>query len=266
MVRWIADTATVDPAARLADGARVGAFCVVGPLVRLGSRCRLADHVWLGAATCIGMDVEISPFCVLGAGLAGHNVEPRQRKLRVGKHSLLGRAVVIEPGQPGQATVVGEHCQLGSLVKIESGAVLGNDIQLGAGVVVARRAVVESAVSIGHGTVLAPGVRLGRNCAIGALGEVRHDIPPHMVADGRPAVVRGVNVAGLQRLKVDPLGIAALMEAYRLIYRSGLPLDRAQQKLRTQSFWTPEVKELFQSLESSVPTAHGRLREQGRVA
>lgn len=266
MVRWIADTATVDPAARLADGARVGAFCVVGPLVRLGSECRLGDHAWVGGAACIGKGVEIQSFCVLGAGPAGRGQTPGQMKIRIGKRSVLGRAVVVQPGQPGRATQVGENCQLGPLVKVESGAVLGRDVHLGAGVLVGRLAVVESAASVGHGTILAPGVRLGRNCAIGALSEVGRDIPPHMVADGRQAVVRAVNVAGLQRLRVEPLGIAALMEAFRLVYRSGLPLDRAQQKLRAQSFWTPEVKELFQSLETSVKTAHGSLCEQGRVA
>ena len=266
MVRWIADTATVDPAARLADGARVGAFCVVGPLVRLGSLCQLGDHTWVGGAACVGQGVEIQSFCVLGAGSWGRGQAPGPKKIRIGKLSVLGRAVVIEPGQAGRATVVGEQCQIGPLVKIETGAALGSDVQLGAGVVVGREAVVGSAASVGHGTVLAPRVRLGRNCAIGALSEVGFNIPPHMVADGRQAVVRGVNVGGLQRLKVDPLGIAALMEAFRLVYRSGLPLDRAEQKLRAQSFWTPEVNELFQSLESSVTTAHGRLCEQGRVA
>lgn len=266
MVRWIADTATVDPAARLADGSLVGSFCVVGPLVRLAENVQVASHAWLGGSTCVGSDVEIGAFSVLGASRSSKPGKSAASKIRLGKGSILGRAVVVEAASGHRPTVIGPRCQVASLVKIEAGANLSSDIHLGAGVVVGLNAEIEAYAALGHGVSVAPGVRLGRNCAVGSLSKVSHSIPPHLLADGGPAVIRGVNVAGLQRLGVEPLGIAALMAAYRLIYRMGIPLDRAEQKLRAQSFWTPEVIELFHSLASSASLAFGTIREQGRVA
>jgi len=175
--------------------------------------------------------------------------------------------VVIEPGSSSEcATTLGDRCIVSSLVKLESGAILGHDVQLGAGAVIGAQARVGNHVTLGHGTSVRPGVTLGPNCAVGALSEVSHDIPPHMLADGRPATVRGVNVSGLQRLGVEPFGIAAVIEAYRQIYKTGLPLERAEHQLRTASYWTPEVCEFFQHLEASAGNRLGSCREQGRVA
>jgi UDP-N-acetylglucosamine acyltransferase len=268
MVRWIADTACVDTNADLADGARIGQFCVIGPYVRLESSVSLGRHTWIGATTHIGPDTDIAEFCVIGA-----RVVPRQNSnvkavaIRIGQGSRLGRAVVIEPGETSEsATTLGDCCMISALAKLESGAILGHDVQLGAGAVIGAQARVGNHVTLGHGTSVRPGVTLGPNCAVGALSEVSHDIPPHMLADGRPATVRGVNVSGLQRLGVEPFGIAAVIEAYRQIYKTGLPLERAEHQLRTASYWTPEVCEFFQHLEASAGNRLGSCREQGRVA
>jgi UDP-N-acetylglucosamine acyltransferase len=268
MVRWIADTACVDTNADLADGARIGQFCVIGPYVRLESSVSLGRHTWIGATTHIGPDTDIAEFCVIGA-----RVVPRQNSnvkavaIRIGQGSRLGRAVVIEPGETSEsATTLGDCCMISALAKLESGAILGHDVQLGAGVVIGAQARVGNHVTLGHGTSVRPGVTLGPNCAVGTLSEVSHDIPPHMLADGRPATVRGVNVSGLQRLGVEPFGIAAVIEAYRQIYKTGLPLERAEHQLRTASYWTPEVCEFFQHLEASAGNRLGSCREQGRVA
>jgi UDP-N-acetylglucosamine acyltransferase len=258
----------VDTNADLADGARIGQFCVIGPYVRLESSVSLGRHTWIGATTHIGPDTDIAEFCVIGA-----RVVPRQNSnvkavaIRIGQGSRLGRAVVIEPGETSEsATTLGDCCMISALAKLESGAILGHDVQLGAGVVIGAQARVGNHVTLGHGTSVRPGVTLGPNCAVGALSEVSHDIPPHMLADGRPATVRGVNVSGLQRLGVEPFGIAAVIEAYRQIYKTGLPLERAEHQLRTASYWTPEVCEFFQHLEASAGNRLGSCREQGRVA
>jgi UDP-N-acetylglucosamine acyltransferase len=268
MVRWIADTACVDTNADLADGARIGQFCVIGPYVRLDASVSLGRHTWIGATTHIGPDTDIAEFCVIGA-----RVVPRQNSnvkavaIRIGQGSRLGRAVVIEPGETSEsATTLGDCCMISALAKLESGAILGHDVQLGAGVVIGAQARVGNHVTLGHGTSVRPGVTLGPNCAVGALSEVSNDIPPHMLADGRPATVRGVNVSGLQRLGVEPFGIAAVIEAYRQIYKTGMPLERAEHQLRTASYWTPEVCEFFQHLEASAGNRLGSCREQGRVA
>ena len=267
MVRWIADTACVDTAAQLADGTRIGQYCVIGPHVSVKYSCRLGDHTYVGCCTEIGAECDIAEFCVIG----GREIDLRRGTaksvgIRIGLLTRLGRAVVIESGTSAVPTILGARCVVSSLAKLESGAILGHDVHLGSGVVIGSQAELSENASVGHGTMVQAGVRLGRNCAVGTLSQVGIDIPPHMLADGRPATVRGVNVAGLQRLGVDPFGINAVIQAYRQVYRTGLPLERAEQLLCSDSGGTPEVREFFQHLEASAGNRLGSYPEQWRVA
>ena len=208
MVRWIADTACVDTAAQLADGTRIGQYCVIGPHVSVKYSCRLGDHTYVGCCTEIGAECDIAEFCVIG----GREIDLRRGTaksvgIRIGLLTRLGRAVVIESGTSAVPTILGARCVVSSLAKLESSARLGHDVHLGSGVVIGSQAELAENASVGHGTMVQAGVRLGRNCAVGTLSQVGIDIPPHMLADGRPATVRGVNVAGLQRLGLTHQGL-----------------------------------------------------------
>lgn len=58
----------IDPTARIADGAVIGAgteigpYCIIGPNVVLGENCKLIAHVTISGHTKIGAGCVISPF------------------------------------------------------------------------------------------------------------------------------------------------------------------------------------------------------------
>lgn len=269
MVRMISDSAIVDPQAMIADGCRIGNLSRVGPEVVLQRDVTIAGHAWVSSRTLIGPGSQIASHCLIGASPEQKNRSPRPRRIDqivIGREVETGRAVVIENGCPARPTVIGDRSNLASLSKVSRAASLGEGCQLGAAVVVGRGAILGASVRVGHSSIIAEGVRIGRNVAIGSLNEVSTDIPPHLVADGRPASVRCINVAGLQRLGAEPLAIASLVEAFRLVYRTGMPTDIAEKQLRNIGLWTPEVIEMFDFLRASAATALGYGRDQGRVA
>lgn len=269
MVRMISDTTIVDPRALIADGCRIGDLSRIGPEVVLQRDVLIDGHSWVSSRTAIGPGTRIASHCLIGAVPEQKNRSVRPRRsdqIIIGREVETGRAVVIETGCPARATLVGDRSVLGSLSKVSRAASLGEGCQIGAAVVVGRGATLGASVRVGHGSTIARNVRIGRNAAIGSLNEVSADIPPHLVADGRPATVRGVNVAGLQRLGAEPLTIASLVEAFRLIYRTGMPTDFAEKQLRGIGLWTPEVIEMFDFLRASAAAALGYGRDQGRVA
>lgn len=269
MVRMISDSAIVDPRAFVADGCRIGDLSRIGPEVVLQRDVTIASHAWVSSRSVIGQGTGIASHCLIGVEPGQNSRSPRPRRsdqIAVGREVETGRAVVIESGCSGRPTVIGDRSILGSLSKVSRAASLGEGCQLGAAVVVGRGATLGASVRVGHGSIILASVKIGRNAAIGSLNEVVADIPPHLVADGRPATVRGVNVAGLQRLGAEPLTIASLVEAFRLVYRTGMPTDFAEKQLRTIGLWTPEVVEMFDFLRASAATAQGYGRDQGRVA
>ena len=62
--------------------------------------------------------------------------------------------------------------------------------------------------------------RIGRFAITGGCSKIVQDVPPFMIADGNPAVVRGINLVGLERKGFPRKPSRRSKEAFRLIYRS----------------------------------------------
>lgn len=269
MVRMFADTASVDTRAQVADGCRIGDYCIIGPEVTLQRQVTVAAHTWLDSRTSVGSGTSIASHSLIGASPFNKSHQGRRAKAEqiiVGREVEIGRAVVIESGCYSRPTMIGDRSVLSSLSKICKAASLGEGCHIGSAAVVGFGATLGASVRAGHGCQVEEHIRIGRNSVIGVLSQVSSDIPPHLVADGRPAMVRCINLAGLQRLGADPLTIASLVEAHRLIYRTGLPTDFAEKQMRSIGLWTPEVVELFDFLRASAAKAQESGRNQGRVA
>ncbi len=269
MVRMFADTASVDTRAQVADGCRIGDYCTIGPDVVLQRQVEVGAHSWLDSRTTVGSGTKLASHCLIGVGeMRRHRLGRRAKveQILVGREVELGRAVVIESGCYSRPTLVGDRSQLSSLSKICRAASLGEGCHIGSAAIVGFGASLGASVRVGHGSKIDEGVRIGRNSVIGVLSHVSSDIPPHLVADGRPAMVRCINLAGLQRLGADPLTIASLVETHRLVFRTGLPIDFAEKQLRSIGLWTPEVVELFDFLRAPAAKAQESGRNQGRVA
>ena len=72
---WLApdhSMSTIDPTARIEDGAvigegtSIGPYCIIGPHVVIGANCKLIAHVHITAQTTIGDGCTIYPFVSLG--------------------------------------------------------------------------------------------------------------------------------------------------------------------------------------------------------
>ena len=62
---------------------------------------------------------------------------------------------------------------------------------------------------------------------VGGQAHLVQDVPPYVTVDGLSSLVVGLNKIGLRRAGYDQAAIRELMAAYRVIYRSGLPLGGA---------------------------------------
>jgi len=63
----IAQTAVVDPRAKIGNNVRIGHFCVIGANVSIGDGTLIEDHVVISGVTSIGEDNHIFPGTVIGA-------------------------------------------------------------------------------------------------------------------------------------------------------------------------------------------------------
>ena len=58
------------------------------------------------------------------------------------------------------------------------------------------------------------------------------DIPPYVIAAGYDAKPNGINAEGLKRRGFDSKIIAKIKEAYKVLYRQGLSLNEAEEKIK----------------------------------
>jgi len=77
------------------------------------------------------------------------------------------------------------------------------------------------------------------------------DVPPFCTAQGDRAELAGINSIGLARHGFSEDQIGRVKEAYRILFRSKLPLDEAVERLRTELGDPPEIQELLTFVTTS---------------
>jgi UDP-N-acetylglucosamine acyltransferase len=77
-------------------------------------------------------------------------------------------------------------------------------------------------------------------------------VPPYVTVSGNPAKPFGLNVEGLRRRGFSADTIARLNRAYKTLYRSGLTLDQAKQRLARQANECPELRIMLEFLSAST--------------
>ena len=94
-------------------------------------------------------------------------------------------------------------------------------------------------------------VRVGRHAYIGGKSAVVKDVPPYVIAAGDRARLHGLNRVGLRRYGHSEKAIAMLKRTYRLIFRIGITLNEAIERVKAEVDQTPEVARFMAFIKSS---------------
>ena len=240
----------VSATARLGVGVTVGAFATIEADVELGDHCTVASGAVLKSGVTAGPRNEFGEHCVIG-GTPQHAGRPQQvGRVAIGDHNVFREHVTIHRAmKPDAATTVGHRnyvmagTHFGHDVTVGNNCIFANAALLGGHVPVEDRAFVWGAVAIHQFC------RVGRLAMVGGHARVVQDIPPFMLIDGQSGCVVGLNVVGLRRSGHTPDDIAALKNAYKVIYRRGLPWKDVLETLRAD-FDQPVVAHVLAFLSS----------------
>lgn len=246
-------TAVVDPRAELGEDVTIGAFSVLGPEVTLGSGVEVGHHVVLEGRVVIDRDVRIGHGSALGGAPQDLKFRPETPSgVRVGAATVIREYVTIHRATRADGwTEVGPRCLLMGLTHV------GHDCRLGEGVVLVNYAglsghcELDDFVTIGGQSGLPPFTRVGTFGYLGGFSKLEADLPPYLLANGVPAVVRGINNVGLRRAGMPPPERRVLKDAHRILYRGGLAPGPALERLRRQAPSSPAVERLIAFVSAS---------------
>ena len=228
-VTTIHPTAIVDPAAQLDPSVTVGPYAVIGPHVRIGARTSVGAHCVIEGHTTIGADNRIFQFASLGAEPQDKKYAGEPTRLVIGDRNTIREFCTFNTGtvQDQGETRVGDDNWIMAYVHIAHDCVVGNNVILANSATLAGHVHVGDQVIIGGLTGVHQYSRIGAHAMAGFASHVSQDVPPFMMVDGNPLAVRGLNIEGLRRRGFSAQRVAALKQAYRLLYRQGLTLEAA---------------------------------------
>jgi UDP-N-acetylglucosamine acyltransferase len=240
-------TALVDARAQLGARVRIGAYTVVGPEVVLGDDVELGHHVVLEGRVELAERVRLGHGTVVG-GLPQDLKfkEGTPSGVRIGAGTTLREYVTVHRATtPDGWTEIASDCLVMGLAHV------AHDSRLGNGVIVINYAGITGhcqigdRVTVGGMVGMSPFTRIGTGAYVGGMAKITADVPPYMLVEGQPAIVRGVNVVGLRRAGMVAAERRVLQDAYRILYRSGLGPRRALERLRAELPACPPLRTLI---------------------
>ena len=246
MANAVHSTALVDPGARNHPTASIGAFSIIGPAVTVGADVEIGHHCVLEGRVELAPGVKIGHGSILGG-------RPQDLKFKEGTPSgvrIGAKTVVREYVTIHRATRADGWTDVGAGCLVMAMSHIAHDCKVGDGAIIINYAGITGhceigeCATIGGLTGMVPFTRIGAYAYVGGVSKVNADVPPYMLVDGSPAVVRGVNVVGLRRAGMPAAERRVLQDAYRLLYRSGLAPQKALERIRSELPALPPVVRL----------------------
>ena len=248
---FIAPTARVDPGASIAAGVRIGEFCVVESDVAIGANCTLEPYVYVKRWTTLGERNAVSAGTVLGTDPLDKNFTGERSYLRIGSDNIIREHYTISRGtEPESLTEIGDANYIMTSGHIAHNCIIGNRTVICSCALVAGYVEVEDQAFISGGVVVHQFSKVGRLAMIGGNTRVNSDAPPFFLYSGFNIKAMGVNLVGLKRAGFKTAQITALKNAYRLLYRSGLKLEDALQRIESE-IATPDAAHLVKFIRQS---------------
>ncbi len=247
-------TALIDARATLGANVSVGAYSVIDGDVVLAEGAAIGHHCVVTGNTRIGADTRIFHFCSIGEANQDKKYQGEPTRLEIGARNTIREYCSINRGtvQDGSVTRVGDDnwimaythiahdCQVGSNTTIANCTQLAGHVQVG------------DWATLGGFTGVHQFVRIGAHVMTGVSSVVLQDIPSYVMVGGNPLAPYGINAEGLKRRGFSAESIAALKQAYKTLYKSGLSFADAKQSLHAAAAHSPEVAVLAAFLETST--------------
>lgn len=245
--------ACVDPGAELADDVEVGPFTVIGAGVQIDSGTRIESHVVIKGPTKIGRNNHIHQFASLGDAPQDKSYKGEPTRLEIGDENVIREYVTLNRGTNSGCGIT----RLGDNNYMMAYSHMAHDCQVGNHTIFANAASLAGHVTVDDWVIMGGFAIVHQFCRIGAhsfcaLGSVIFkDVPPYATVSGNPAKPHGINAEGLKRRGFTPDSIKSLRKAYKILYKSKLPLTKALEELQTMALDVEEIKPLTRFLENS---------------
>ena len=249
----IHSTVIINSKAEIDSNVEIGPYSVIGENVFIGSGTVIGPHVVVDPYVTIGADCNIFQYAAIGAPPQSLKFEGGETYVKIGRGTIVREFVTIHRGTEfgGGITEVGEENLLMAYTHI------AHDCKTGRKVVLSNNATLAGHITIGDNAIIGglvaihQFVRIGDYAFVGGKSAVVKDIPPYVIASGDRAKLHGLNSVGLKRHGFSENTVSSLKKTYRIIFRIGLTMNEAIERVRAEVEQIPEVLGFIDFIKSS---------------
>jgi UDP-N-acetylglucosamine acyltransferase len=244
---------TIDPTARIEDGAvigegtSIGPYCIIGRNVVIGAGCRLIAHVHIAGQTTIGEGCTIYPFASLGTPPQSLAYRGELTRLEIGQGCTIREQVTMNAGTVagGGITRIGDRGYFMNCSHVGHDCRIGNDVIFATSATLGGHCEIGNFVFIGGLSAVQQFTRIGSQVMVGGVSGVPHDVIPFGLVFGQHARLEGLNIVGMKRRKFTRERLATVRSFYqKLFHGPGMFADRLSevQALATED---PAIAEIL---------------------
>ena len=246
-------TAIIDADAEIGPDVTIGPYAIVRGNVTIGAGTEIGPYTMIDEYVHVGPDCRIFQYASIGAAPQDLKYHGEKTYLKIGRGTIIREFATINRGTAfgGGYTEVGEEnylmaythiahdCKTGKQVILANNATLAGHIELG------------DNVTVGGLVAIHQFVKIGDHAYIGGKSAVVKDIPPYVIAAGDRATLHGLNNVGLKRKAFSKSTLLSLKKAYRIVFRIGLTVKQASERVRAEVEQVPEVVNFIKFIERS---------------
>ena len=234
---WAALMGTIDPTARVEDGAvigegtTIGPYCIISRNAVIGANCNLIAHVQVMGHTSIGADCTISPFVVLGGAPQDLSYRGEPTRLEIGSACIIREGATMNVGtvKGGGLTRVGDRGYFMNNSHVGHDCTVGNNAIFATSATLGGHCEIGDFVYIGGLSAVHQLTRIGSQVMVGGVCGVRGDIIPFGLVNGQYAALEGLNIIGMKRRQFNKERLATVRAFYqKLFHGSGIFAERLQ--------------------------------------
>ena len=249
----IDSTAIIDAKANIDSDVSVGPYTVIGANVTIEAGCKIGPHVVINGPTHIGKNNAVFQFASIGEIPQDKKFHGEESKLVIGDGNTIREFVTINRGTAdgGGTTKIGNDNWLMAYIHIAHDCQVGNNTIFSNGASLAGHAEVADNAILGGFTLVHQFCKIGEHAFCGMGSAISKDVPPYIMVNGNPAHPHGINSEGLKRSGFSREAIKAIKESYKTVYRSGLTVESAKEKLDKIAETHQEVLPLIRFIKNS---------------
>ncbi len=252
MPTLIHSTAVIAQSADLHSTVQVGPYAVIGENVKVGAGTTIGAHVVIEGPTEIGSGNQIFPGAAVGLEPQDLKYTGDPSRLIIGDNNQIREYVTINRAtHTEESTLIGNRNLLMAYVHIAHNCIIEDSVVIANSVSLAGHVKIESKAVIGGILGIHQFVHIGTMAMVGGMSRIAKDVPPFMLVEGHPCLVRSLNLVGLKRAGLASTDLAILKKAFRILYRSGKPVTQAITELELLSD-NKYIQKLHQFLTMSL--------------